>query len=110
MEQQKSNFITITAWLFIIGTGFASFMAVMQNVMFHIMFKDEDFSNAPVPEEAPSIFRLFFENPQLFFIIFLIICIAMFVSSVGLLKRKNWARIVFICFLIKISIQSQNWR
>lgn len=88
----KSTFVTVLSWLFIVGSAFATFGSLMQNIMFSVVFKDE-FSK--IPQNA-SFFAGHF---QVVLVVFFLLSILMLVASVGLLKRKNWARIIFIVFL-----------
>ena len=97
MSEEKSTFVTVVAWLFIAGAGFSTLISLMQNVMFHVIFKREEFSQ--VTQEMPDSAAFMFENMQVFVFLFLVICLGMLVSSIGLLKRKNWARLIFIAGL-----------
>ena len=97
MNEERSTFVTVVAWLFIVGAGFSTLISLMQNVMFHVMFKREEFSQAT--QNMPASAAFMFENMQVFVFLFLFICIGMLVSSIGLLKRKNWARLIFIAGL-----------
>jgi len=94
MNEERSTFVTVVAWIFIVGAGFSTLISLMQNVMFHVIFKKEEFSQ--VTQEMPAIAAFMFENMQVFVLLFFVICICMLVSSIGLLKRKNWARLIFI--------------
>jgi hypothetical protein len=97
MDNNKSTFVTVVAWIFIVGSGFTTLVSLMQNVMFHVMFKKEEFSQAT--QDMPPTASFMFENMQLIVMAFLLVCIVMLASSIGLLKRKNWARLVFIVLL-----------
>jgi len=101
MNENRSTFVTVVAWIFIIGSGLATLMSLMQNIMIHVMFDKDKFSH--LPEDTPTGAAFMFENFQIIFLAFLIICILMLVSSIGLLKRKNWARLVFI-FILSLGI------
>lgn len=101
MNNNSSTFVTVVAWIFIICSGLATLMSLMQNIMIHLMFNKDKFSQ--MPEDMPAGSAFMFGNFQLIFLAFLLICILMLVSSIGLLKRKNWARLVFI-FVLSIGI------
>ena len=47
----------------------------------------------------PPFFQFMMENVRMLFASFLVVTSATLCSSVGLLKRKNWARLVFIIIL-----------
>lgn len=97
MDNNRSTFVTVVSWIFIVGSGFATLTTLMQNVMVHVMFKTEEFSQ--VPQDMPPGAAFIFENFQFIVLAFLLLSIVMLVSSIGLLKRKNWARWVFIIVL-----------
>jgi hypothetical protein len=44
----------------------------------------------------PAFASFLFNYFQLFFLLFLVVSAATFASAIGLLKRKNWARILFV--------------
>lgn len=51
---------------------------------------------APPPSGTPPFATFMAANFQLFFLAFLLVSAFMLVSSIGLLKRWNWARICFV--------------
>jgi hypothetical protein len=99
----KSTFITVLAWIIIVLTGFATCISIMQNILIHTVFplgemqaamaNDRQSNNFP----ALAIFML--SQMQWIMGVFLAISIAAFISGIGLLKRRNWARILIIIFL-----------
>ena len=96
--ESRSNFVTVLAWIFIVGAGFSSFILVMQVIMVSTMFSGEEFQS--VPEDAPAFAKFMQQNIHLFVYGFCAVTIFTFISSIGLLKRKNWARLAFISILI----------
>lgn len=100
----RSGFVTTLAWTFIALAGFSTLIAILQNIMLALMFPEEEFRAAIGEAETqgmpmPGLFRLMFENFRLFFMAFLFVSLATLVSAIGLLKRKNWARLVFIVIM-----------
>jgi hypothetical protein len=94
---QRSTFVTVLAWLLIAFAGFATLIGLMQNIMIHTMMPfDRLPADAPGTEAMPGFFRFMFANVHLFFLSFLVLSAVALVSAIGLLKRKNWARLVFI--------------
>jgi hypothetical protein len=63
----------------------------------------EKAATAPGGPEMPAFFRFMMGNVRLFFASFLVVSAAMLGAAVGLLKRKNWARILFI-FILSLGI------
>ncbi len=97
MNENKSTFVTVVAWIFIVLSGYAVAISLLQNVMVHVMFKSEQFPD--MPHEMPFGASFVFSNMQLIvFAVFLILVMTL-IASIGLLKRKNWARLTFIVFL-----------
>ena len=100
---QKSTFVTVVAWLFIVFAGFSTLMTLLQNIMIHFMFPAEEMNNAinhpEVADQVPLIAEFMFNNFNLIlFIIFLLSAFTL-ISAIALLKRKNWARLFFIVIL-----------
>ena len=103
MEQQKkqSSFINVFAWISIVFSGFGIFIGIMQNVMMQTVMKDNNFEEAISRDEnIPPLMKAIFENFEFLVMGTLLITIVVFIASIGLLKRKNWARLFFIVFLI----------
>ena len=102
-QQQKSTFVTVLAWIFIVFAGFSSFIGILQNIMLYMVFPREAMSqhasNSQFPEEIPAIFKFMMLNVEWFFLLVLVLSIVTFISAIALLKRKNWARIVFIILM-----------
>jgi hypothetical protein len=96
----RSTFVTALAWVFIALGGFSTLMAIMQNIMLAVMFPiDEMRSAVEQAGEAhpiPAPYRFMAEYFWLFFVLFLVLSATTLVSAIGLLRRRNWARLVFI--------------
>lgn len=97
----KSTFVTVLAWIFIVLSGFATLIGVMQNIMIQTMFADPKFNEglSRMPPDAPAFASFMASNFRLFFAVMLACFALTLVSSIGLLKRRNWARLVFICIM-----------
>jgi hypothetical protein len=99
----SSGFVTMLAWAFIGLAGLGMFTSILQNVMITLFFPAEIETalnvakeSAPVPETALFLF----ENLRLIFGSFLVISTATLVAAIGLLRRKNWARRLFIGVMV----------
>lgn len=101
--EQKSTFVNVVAWIFIVLGGFATFMTFLQNIMLYFFFPSaaikQQMSNPDVAEKTPAFFQFMFSHFDLFFLFAFVMSLISFVSAIGLLKRKNWARIVFIILM-----------
>ena len=98
----RSSFVTVLAWIFIVLSGFATMISILQNVMVLTMFNQPEMANAmsTPPPGAPPFMAFMVAYFQWFFLFFLLVTITTLASSIGLLKRKNWARLVFIGLMI----------
>lgn len=99
----RSDFVTAVAWIFIAISGFSTLMSLFQNLMITFAFPVAEMHVAAQQggngQPMPAFFRFILGNIRLFFLFFLAISALTLVASIGLLKRKNWARIAFIGIL-----------
>jgi len=88
------------AWIFIIFGGFSIFISILQNIMIFLVFPRQEMkqkiSEPGFADQIPAFVQFIFSHMEMIFLLVLIILIVSFVSAIALLKRKNWARIVFI--------------
>ena len=98
----RSSFVTVLAWVFIILSSFATMISILQNIMVWTMFNQPEIANAMAtpPLGAPPFMAFVAGYFRWFFMLFLLVTVATLVSSIGLLKRLNWARLVFIGLMI----------
>ena len=99
----RSTFVTVVAWIFIVLSGFGTMISILQNIMIQTMFNGpemEKFLQTPPPPGAPPFAAFMADHFQFFFAAFLIVCALMLASSIGLLKRKNWARLIFVGLMV----------
>jgi hypothetical protein len=100
---QKSTFVNVLAWIFIVLGGFATFMSILQNIMIHTVFPkfelNQELQHADEAEQIPAFAEFMFNNFDLFFMFFFLVSATSLISAIALLKRKNWARIVFIVLM-----------
>lgn len=101
---QRSNFINVLAWIFIVLGGFATFMSILQNIMIRTMFPKEQMAQAmqqaEKTEQMPAFANFMFSHFDLFLLFFLVVSATSLIAAIALLKRKNWARIIFIVLMI----------
>ena len=102
-EQPKSTFVNVLAWIFIIFGGFSTFIGILQNIMIHLLFPKQEMENAieqaGASSELPAFAEFMFNHFDMFFLAVLILSATSFISAIALLKRKNWARIIFIIIM-----------
>jgi hypothetical protein len=99
----RSNFVTVVAWVFIVFSGFGTLISLLQNLMIAQMHSDERFGplmrDSSFAQSMPSIQRFMFTHLQAVVFVGLLMAIITLIASIGLLKRRNWARIVFVGLL-----------
>jgi hypothetical protein len=97
----RSNFVTVLAWIFIAFAGFATFIALLQNVMINLMLPLDDIHMRASMDAAkmPAFFAFAIDHLRWFFLIFLLVSATTLVAAIGLLRRWNWARLVFVAIL-----------
>ena len=95
-KQPRSTFVNAVAWVFIALAGFTTLIAILQNIMIGIMAPQGAMRGIENAQEIPAFAKFMFSHPQIIFGTFLAVFAGTFISAIGLLKRKNWARLVFI--------------
>lgn len=102
-EQSKSSFVTVVAWIFIVLAGFATFISLLQNIMTQIIFPKEEIAMSieqmGANNQMPGYAQFMFQHFDKVFLLFLLVSTVVLFSSIALLKRKNWARIVIVILL-----------
>ena len=86
------------AWIFIILSGFGTIITILQNIMIQVIFNTPEMQeafNAPITGSPPFVTFLL-SYLKVFAALMLVYTASIFVSSIGLLKRRNWARLLFI--------------
>lgn len=101
--QQRSSFVSVIAWIFIVLTGFGALIGLMQNIMVQTMFSGPEMQtalNSPeVASQMPAFVRFMFSHFKLYVFLMFATTVFTLVSAIGLLKRKDWARKTFIVIL-----------
>jgi hypothetical protein len=98
---QRSTFVTVVAWIFIVLSGFGTFMLILESfvlstVMPHMQASvDAAKARGQVPPSADFMFG----HMQAVFGVIILLSVGMLLVSIGLLKRRNWARILFIAIM-----------
>ncbi len=91
--EQRSTFVTVIAWIFIALSGF---MLLQAGVM-SVVSLDKFFPPAAPGQPSPAVLQGFI---HVLYLIMAIIAAWVLLSAIGLLLRKNWARISFIVMMI----------
>lgn len=101
-NRAKSTFVTVVAWIFIALSGFGTVIALLQNILVQTVFRSPDVTQAMhvSPPGAPPFAAFMATHFQWFFLAFLLVSAFMLVSSIGLLRRWNWARLCFVGLMV----------
>ena len=96
----RSTFITVLAWTFIVLSGFATLIAGLQNIaIFHLLSFDQFrlvFGDAKTSHQIPALVQFLLAHVRWIFASVLVFSSVTLVSAIGLLHRKDWARVVFV--------------
>ena len=96
----RSTFVTAIAWLFIVLAGFATCVFVLQNIMIDSMLRAPDTQTALAEPggqgDLPGLAGFAVRHMRLGMLTFLALCASTLAAAIGLLLRKNWARMLFV--------------
>ena len=99
----RSSFVTGLAWIFIAIGSVATLISVVQNILVHTLFPLDvalqAMDNAGIKQHVAPAFAQVFRHIAWLVAAFLLFSVVTLVSSIGLLKRKNVGRIVFIAIM-----------
>src|SRR5437762_9714762 len=101
----SSTFVTATAWIFIGLSAFSTLGGALQIVMTTFLpFKQLDTAlhDPAVASHIPPVARVMFAHFQAIAIASFLLSLTMLIASVGLLRRRNWARWLFVALLILV--------
>lgn len=95
-----SIFVTVVAWVFIVLSSFAVLASLFQNIMINLVFPFNEMQTAMQEAEVDLSMPWFVKIELIHFRIlaasFLVIEMLTLGTAIGLLKRKNWARYIFV--------------
>lgn len=106
---QRSTFVTVVAWLMMAVYIFKAAVSALQAVILWTIFSMGEFQEAMdeihQDPEAPDWFATVFANMHWFAALSFVLAAGMIGVSIGLLRRKEWARKIFIVVLgLKVSL------
>lgn len=96
----KSTFVSILSWVFIVLSGMGTLMMLLEVTMFFLLPFDELMQQQPAQPGMPFGPGLVLGLMRGFMVFMLALSLWMLASSIGLLLRKNWARISFIVLMV----------
>lgn len=93
----RSTFVTVLAGVFIGLSGFTTLISVLQNLMLQWLFLPAmQQAQPPLPPGLPPPMHWMFGHFAWFFRAFLLVSAVTLVTAIGLLRRHEWARRLFI--------------
>jgi len=99
----KSNFVTRLAWTSIVVSALGTFSSLVQWLLANVLFTDEVVQQLTVVAPDDPLVKAMVEwiprLPMLSFLSFVGMAISL-VASIGLLRRLEWARKLFIALLV----------
>ncbi|MGA9852042.1 MAG: hypothetical protein WBR15_03850 [Gammaproteobacteria bacterium] len=100
--EQRSEFVTVLAWIFIVLSGLGLLILGLDTVVFWVFPFDKLIAQSAAlspnqPRISTALMAALF---RWVFVVILLIQAWMFASSIGLLLRKNWARLSFIVIMV----------
>lgn len=100
---QKSTFVSILAWVFIVLSAGATAVSALQSLMLYLLFPRAELKAALASglqaQPLPWAARVMVNHFELFIWGFLVVSILMLVTAIGLLRRWNWARRLFVLLM-----------
>lgn len=97
----RSYFVTVLAWLSMGMAGFAMLISLLQNLLLQWLFPPAMQAHAmlPLPPAMPAPLQWMFGHMAWLFRAFLLASTVTLIAAVGLLRRHEWARRLFIGLL-----------
>src|SRR5260370_15291366 len=94
----RSIFVTVLAWTFIILSCVATLTSGLQNVMMRSMpLKEANVAlDSTLVSHVPALARFIFSRSHLIVLARFVVSLLTLIASVGVLHRRNWARVVLI--------------
>lgn len=92
----RSTFVTVLALVFILMSAGGLLMLSLQYVLFYFMLPAEALRQATQDPLIPPLAAFMFRHLREVLLFMLLSCIATLAISIGLFKRREWARKLFI--------------
>lgn len=95
----RSTFVSVLAWVFIGLAGFTTLIATLQNLLLQWLFLPMAQQTPPMPTDLPLPMRFMAAHFAWFFRAFLLLSVLTLTAAIGLLRRREWARRLFVGLL-----------
>jgi hypothetical protein len=98
-DAKQSTFVTVLAWMVIVFAGMSTVAGLLQVVLVSFLMPIPALSETDA-REMPAMMRVMFANFHWMIYGSTLLSLLGLAAGVGLLKRKEWARIVMIGLLV----------
>ena len=98
----KPVFVPVLAWIFIVLSSMAVAISALQNIMFWLVFPRDIVQKASHPPHGhpmPEIAEFAVTHIHWILAGVLLLSLLMLAASIGLLRRRSWARLLFMGLL-----------
>ena len=97
----KSNFVTVVAWIGIALSGFTTAISIVQNIVVQLVFDDTHMGqlSAAAAAHLPAFAVFLFAHFRALALVTLLVFATILIASIGLLRRRNWARMIVVGLL-----------
>lgn len=98
---QRSTFVTTLAWLTIVPSALGVLVATLQNVLINTVVPMDQMAllTGPEAEHMPAFAVFMLEHMRAMLAAFWLATVVSLASGIGLLRRKEWARLLFIALM-----------
>lgn len=97
-----SSFVSVLAWVFIALSSLTTLVALLQNLLLWVLLRGPmQQAMRELPAEGMPAFAAFMaRHVHAFFLAFLLVSATTLAASIGLLRRREWARRLFIGLML----------
>lgn len=98
---QRSTFVTTLAWMVIVPSALGVVISTLQNILIFTVIPVDQMAlpSGQGAEHLPAFAVFMFEHIRAVFAVFWLLMVMSLASGIGLLRRKEWARLVFIALM-----------
>jgi hypothetical protein len=100
--RSRSQFVTALAWFSIVVAALATCSSLLQTIFVNLFLPADSLQQLQSAADAnvvpPALFFVF-KHLKTILLVYLLLSLSLLAVSIGLLKRKEWARIAFIIML-----------